>query len=107
GSALVAFPGADTTRDRLILMGSFLEPAIEKSSNDPSKNLNAGNRVFSFLFEWNPGTSLWEARPVFDGWQQFQGQNFYMQAVVFNRFLFCWSLQNDAEFRGKLKLLVS
>ena len=113
-STLVAFPQkeasttapqteASTTAllDRLFLMGSFKEFAIKE------KDLKPGNRIFSFLFEWHPGTGLWEGRPVFDGWQQFQGQNFYMQAVVFNRFLFCWSLRDDPTFIGKLNILVS
>ena len=96
-SALVAFG------DRLILMGSFQEWNDKRDSNVP-----LGNRIFSFLFEWHPGTALWEARPVFDGWQQFAGQNFYMQAVVYNRFLFCWSLPNDKNFTGgRLNILVS
>ncbi len=104
-SALVAFRQAEASEtaqsDRLLLMGSFKELAL--SGNDKDQ----GNRIFSFLFEWHPGTGLWEGRPVFDGWQQFQGQNFYMQAVVFNRFLFCWSLRNRPESIGKLNILVS
>ncbi|MBK7954125.1 MAG: hypothetical protein IPK02_09290 [Candidatus Accumulibacter sp.] len=104
-SALVAFRQAEASEtaqsDRLLLMGSFKELAIKGNDKDQ------GNRIFSFLFEWHPGTGLWEGRPVFDGWQQFQGQNFYMQAVVFNRFLFCWSLRNRPESIGKLNILVS
>jgi len=104
-SALVAFAPAESSGtaqlDRLFLLGSFKELAIKE------KDPNQGNRIFSFLFEWHSGTGLWEGRPVFDGWEQFQGQNFYMQAVVFNRFLFCWSLRNDPKFIGKLNILVS
>jgi hypothetical protein len=103
-SAFAAFSQVDpsgTARDRLLLMGSFKELAIKAGSPSP------GNRVFSFLFEWHPSTGLWEGRPVFDGWEQFQGQNFYMQAVVFNRFMFCWSLRNDPDFMGRLNILVS
>ncbi|MEF8719791.1 MAG: kelch repeat-containing protein [Candidatus Accumulibacter necessarius] len=104
-SALVAFRQTESPEmpqsDRLLLMGSFKELATNGNGKDQ------GNRIFSFLFEWHPGTGLWEGRPVFDGWQQFQGQNFYMQAVVFNRFLFCWSLLKDPESTGKLNILVS
>jgi hypothetical protein len=101
-SAFAAFAQAGTTQvDRLLLMGSFKELAIKAGTPSP------GNRVFSFLFEWHPSTALWEGRPVFDGWEQFQGQNFYMQAVVFNRFIFCWSLRNDPDFMGRLNILVS
>ena len=82
-------------------MGSFRELAMNGNNKDQ------GNRISSFLFEWHPGTCLWESRPVFDGWQQFQGQNFYMQAVFFNRFLFCWSLLNEPTFMGRLNILVS
>lgn len=104
-SALVAFRQTESSEtaksDRLLLLGSFKELAMNGQDKDQ------GNRIFSFLFEWHPGTGLWEGRPVFDGWQQFQGQNFYMQAVVFNRFLFCWSLLKDPESIGKLNVLVS
>jgi hypothetical protein len=104
-SALVAFRQTESSEtaesDRLLLIGSFRELAMAGDDKDQ------GNRIFSFLFEWHPGTGLWEGRPVFDGWQQFQGQNFYMQAVVFNRFLFCWSLPNDPNFIGRLNILVS
>jgi hypothetical protein len=104
-AALVAFPQTESSglrqTDRLFLMGSF------KEVTGTEKGRDQGNRIFSFLFEWHPGTGLWEGHPVFDGWQQFQGQNFYLQAVVFNRFLFCWSLLNDPKFIGKLNILVS
>jgi hypothetical protein len=104
-SALVSFRQPESSEmaeaDRLLLMGSFRELATNGNGKVQ------GNRIFSFLFEWHPGTGFWEGRPVFDGWQQFQGQNFYMQAVVFNRFLFCWSLRNDPKFIGRLNILVS
>jgi hypothetical protein len=91
GAALVARSRDMSGTDKLSLLGSFKE----------------GNRISSFLFEWHPGTGYWESYPVLDGWQQFQGENFYMQAVGFNRFLFCWSLQTDPGFTGKLNVLVS
>jgi hypothetical protein len=104
-SALVAFRQTESSEtadsDRLLLIGSFREVATNGNGKDQ------GNRIFSFLFEWHSGTGLWEGRPVIDGWQQFQGQNYYLQAVVFNRFLFCWSLQNDPKFIGRLNILVS
>jgi len=104
-SALLAFRQTESSEkaqsDRLLLMGSFKELAMNGNNKDQ------GNRISSYLFEWHPGTGLWEGRPVFDGWQQFQGQNFYMQAVVFNRFLFCWSLLNETKFMGRLNILVS
>ena len=85
---------------RLFMLGSFKETRLESGKD-------VGNRIFSFVFEWHRGTSYWEANPVFNGWQQFQGQNFYMQAVVFNSFLFCWSLPDDPKFKGTLNILVS
>jgi len=93
GAALVARSRDASGTDRLMLMGSFRE--------------KPGNRISSFLFEWHPGTGFWESYPVLDGWQQFQGENFYMQAIGFNRFLFCWSLRTDQGFKGKLNVLVS
>jgi hypothetical protein len=93
GAALVARSRDTSGTDKLSLMGSFKE--------------KEGNRISSFLFEWHPGTGYWESYPVLDGWQQFQGENFYMQAVSFNRFLFCWSLRTAERFKGKLNVLVS
>jgi hypothetical protein len=93
GAALVARSRDTSANEKLSLMGSFV-----------AEN---GNRISSFLFEWHPDTGFWESYPVLDGWQQFEGENFYMQAVSFNRFLFCWSLRTNEGFKGKLNVLVS
>jgi hypothetical protein len=103
GSALVAFPTdvSSEIADRLLLLGSFQEWATD----DTGKKL-LGNRISSFIFEWQWGHQYWELRPVFEGWQQFHGDNFYMQALVFNRFLFVWSLPPEIVTPLKLNILV-
>ena len=65
-----------------------------------------GNCISSFIFEWQWGDQVWLAQPVFEGWQQFQGDNFHMQALAFNRFLFVWSLKRRTKSRLKLNILV-
>ncbi len=106
GAAFVTSPRDDSSgpvqSDRLFLMGSFRETKLDGAKLD---GVN-GNRISSFLFEWHGGTSSWEVHPVFDGWQQYRGQTFYLQAIAFNHFLFCWSLQDDPRFKGKLNILV-
>lgn len=104
GATLVAFPpsvSAETqTSDRLFLIGSFLE------GDDSGTEKKTGSRVSSFLFEWLARKGFWEARPVFNGWQQFRGSNFYMHAVAFNGFLFLWSLQQVIDSTPKLNILI-
>ena len=104
GATLVVYPklgsSASNVGDRLFLTGSFLEWA---TGTPPSR----GNRVSSFLFEWHGLNLVWEERPVFNGWQQFRGENFYMQAISFNGFLFVWSLQPRISQALKLNILVS
>ena len=104
GATLVVYPklgsSPSNVGDRLFLTGSFLEWA---TGAPPSR----GNRVSSFLFEWHGLNLVWEERPVFNGWQQFRGENFYMQAISFNGFLFVWSLQPRINQALKLNILVS
>jgi hypothetical protein len=106
GSALVAYAsdvsaGDGAGYDRLFLIGSFKEWGNGRAGE------KLGNRISSFMFEWHSSTSVWEASPVFDGWQQFQGDNFYMQAVAYNRFLFVWSLRPMVDSTLKLNILIS
>ncbi len=104
GSALVAYSPTDEDNagpGRLFLIGSFMEWA------DGTAGGRLGNRVSSFMFEWYAVTGVWEARPVSNGWQQFQGQNFYMQAVAYNGFIFVWSLRRNIDSTLKLNILVS
>jgi hypothetical protein len=109
GATLVTYslpdsPGSRIS-DRLLLIGSFLEWAPGRQPQDGQQG-KSGNRVSSFLFEWQSLKLLWEANPAFKGWQQFRGDNFYMQAVAFNGFLFVWSLQPKIESTLKLNILV-
>lgn len=104
GATLVVDPklvsSESNVGDRLFLIGSFLEWAAGVPGSP-------GNRISSFLFEWHGLNEVWEERPVFNGWQQFRGENYYMQAVTFNGFLFVWSLQPSISQTLKLNILVS
>jgi len=104
GATLVVYPklgsSPSNVGDRLFLIGSFLEWA----AGGPGPR---GNRISSSLLEWHGLNLVWEERPVFNGWQQFRGENFYMQAVSFNGFLFVWSLQPRISQTLKLNILVS
>jgi len=51
-----------------------------------------GNRISSFQFEWQEKTERWESSPVASGWQQFEGENFSMQAVACNGFIYVYTL---------------
>jgi hypothetical protein len=92
--------------ERLILLGSFNEWQPNKTPNDESEPM-VGNRSSSFLFEWRERSRTWESNPVSDGWQQFQGENFSMQALAFNRFLYIYSLDQEALFPQGGKELVN
>ncbi|CAB1078652.1 hypothetical protein D1AOALGA4SA_6388 [Olavius algarvensis Delta 1 endosymbiont] len=105
GAALVSYEGtrgshapgvASLQPQRLFLGGTFLDAA------------NGGNRIASFIFEWQWRTMKWETRPIGDGWEQFGGNAFYMQAIAFNRFLFVWSLNTaiKASAPPKLNILI-
>ena len=106
GSSLVAYPQDDAGFDRVFLMGSFREWAEGMTEGKRSSTTRKGNRVSSFMFEWHSPKGQWEARPVLSGWQQFRGENFYMQAVAFNQFLFIWSLQASIDWTLKLNILI-
>jgi len=100
GAALVTFNASQAaTGQRLFLGGTFLEPAAAAKPN----------RTSSFIFEWQWSTEFWEARPVIDGWERFQGSRFYMQAIAFNSFLFVWSLHPDIDATSlpRLNILIS
>jgi hypothetical protein len=97
GCALVIFRSNASLPDRLFLLGSFQEWA---DAHTPGSDL--GNRISSFMFEWQWGKLAWEVQPIIEGWQQFHGDNFYMQAIAFNRCVFVWSLPSDIE--GELEM---
>jgi hypothetical protein len=97
GAALVSIDSDKAAGfQRLFMGGTFLENAT-----------GAPNRTSSFIFEWQWRNQIWEARPVIDGWERFEGSMFYMQSVSFNRFLFVWSLHTAiAKSRPKLNILI-
>ena len=99
GSALVAYSdGAEGAGERLMLLGSFLE---WKPSQSPSfvaslDQAKVGNRVSSFHFEWQEKKWIWESKPAGDSWQQFEGENFSMQTLAFNGFIYVYTLDATA-----------
>jgi hypothetical protein len=84
----------DTWHSRVFLAGTFLEPATSGKRN----------RHSSFIFEWHDANKVWQARSVGDGWQQFGGAAFYMQAIAFNTFIFIWSLHHELDPAAPPKL---
>src|SRR5262249_31753493 len=79
--------------DRLHLAGSF------KASTGDDKFVKT---LSAIVYSLCPERSTWEANPVSWGWEQFGGDPFLMQSIVFNRFWFFWSLnkalvQKDAD----------
>ncbi len=98
GSALLAYSdGTEGAVERLMLLGSFAEWKPDKSPSwvAPDK-AELGNRISSFHFEWLERTGRWESKPVVDGWQQFEGENFSMQTLAFNGFIYIYTLFGDA-----------
>jgi hypothetical protein len=83
--------------ERLYLAGTFLQ-------NAPNSNVSV-----SRLYEWQPDNKKWEAEEVGRGWDRFEGSEFYMHAVSFNRFLFLWSMHRTPEYQRapRLNVLIS
>ena len=69
----------------LLLAGSFWVPESATSAGSLSAH----------VFRLYPDRFLWEDNPVSWGWEQFGGSYFLIRSVVFNRFLFFWSLYQD------------
>ncbi len=82
---------------RVFLAGTFLEPAAPAPGSKAKRNLHS-----SFLFEWHGRNRKWERRSVGDGWQQFEGDPFYMQAVCFGGFIYVWSVHAMLESKDAL-----
>jgi hypothetical protein len=79
GATLVSAAGSASKPPALFLLGSFVQ-----SDN--------GNRIVSLSLESKRLSKVWQQNPVIDGWEQFEGGFYYMQAVAFNGFIFVWSL---------------
>ena len=91
GGAAASGSEGPTTPARLFLGGTFLED-------------EHSNRIRSLIFELKRRTNVWQQSPVIDGWEQFEGGFFYMQAVAFNGFLFVWSLLSNISKSAPPKL---
>lgn len=101
GSALVAYSdGAERARERLILIGSFLEwkPGHSPGLVPSLDQAKVGNRISSFHFEWQEKKEVWECKPVADGWQQFEGENFAMQTLALNGFIYVYTFDANAMY---------
>lgn len=91
GSAMVTLPGTESgDPERLFLMGSFQQ--------------QDSNRVSSHMFEWHSEKQTWQEQPVLVGWQQFQGELFYMQAISHKSYLLVYSIHPLIEHSKPPKL---
>lgn len=88
--------------DGLHLAGSF--NARTRGGNPPEAD--AGATLSAMVYSLCPDRFLWEANPVSFGWEQFGGDPFLMQSIVFNRFWFLWSLFQDIQTAPKLNIFI-
>ena len=84
----------------LHLAGSF------KSGTKPDARDYNGATLSEMVYSLSPERFLWEANPVSWGWEQFAGNTFLMQSIVFNRFWFFWSLFQDIQTAPKLNIFI-
>ncbi len=84
----------------LHLAGSFKSGTKADATNYDGATLS--EMVYSLSVE----RLLWEANPVSWGWEQFGGNTFLMQSIVFNRFWFFWSLFQDIRTAPKLNIFI-
>jgi hypothetical protein len=99
GSALVAYSdGVEGANPRLMLLGSFLEwkPGHSPGFVPALDQAKVGNRISSFHFEYQEKKDVWESKPVGDGWQQFEGENFAMQTLALNGFIYVYTFDASA-----------
>ncbi|MBC8031866.1 MAG: hypothetical protein H7Z16_17420 [Pyrinomonadaceae bacterium] len=90
--------------DGLHLAGSFKAKTKAGASQDDA---DAGAATLSaMVYSLYPDRFLWEANPVSWGWEQFGGNTFLMQSIVFNRFWFFWSLFQDIQTPPKLNVFI-
>jgi hypothetical protein len=86
--------------DGLHLAGSF------KSGTRADPTDYNGARLSAMVYSLSAERLLWEANPVSWGWEQFGGNTFLMQSIVFNRFWFFWSLFQDIQTAPKLNVFI-
>jgi len=84
----------------LHLAGSF------KSGTKANAADYNGATLSELVYSLSPERFLWEANPVSWGWEQFGGNTFLMQSIVFNRFWFFWSLFQDIQTAPKLNIFI-
>ena len=82
-----------------MLAGTFRQSFLQAGKE-------AGNISISRLYTWQRRNSTWEAEEVGHGWERFEGSDFYMQAIAFNRFIFLWSLHSDVSPANRPRLNV-
>ncbi|MFY9620654.1 MAG: kelch repeat-containing protein [Pyrinomonadaceae bacterium] len=86
--------------DGLHLGGSF-----KSGSKTNPADLN-GATLAEMVYSLSVRRYLWEANPVSWGWEQFGGNTFLMQSIVFNRFWFFWSLFQNIKTAPKLNIFI-
>ena len=75
-------------------------------AQDTGKTNFTGATLSAIVYSLCPERFLWEANPVSWGWEQFGGDAFLMQSIVFNRFWFFWSLKHNMERVPKLNVFI-
>jgi hypothetical protein len=65
-----------------------------------------GATLSEMVYSLSAERFLWEANPVSWGWEQFGGNTFLMQSIVFNRFWFFWSLFQNIRTAPKLNIFI-
>lgn len=85
---------------RLHLAGTF-----KNGEKDEDEKIVRGT-ISAHVFSLCADLSLWEDNPVSWGWEQYGGNPFLMQSIIFNRFLFFWSLYQNIETVPKLNIFI-
>ncbi|MBZ5555974.1 MAG: hypothetical protein LAO77_01735 [Acidobacteriia bacterium] len=93
----------NTLDDHLLLAGSFL--VSETKPGSAGTQVGAG-RLSSHVFTLHPDRFVWEDSPVSWGWELFGGNPFLMRSLVFNGFLFFWSIYRDIDDPPKLNIFI-
>ncbi len=106
------------TRDILQVLAREIGRLSDSENEDTKKTLTAlkgnsgdatnfnGATLSAMVYSLCPERLLWEANPVSWGWEQFGGNPFLMQSIVFNRFWFFWSLNKTIKGVPKLNVFI-
>jgi hypothetical protein len=85
--------------------GLHLAGSFKLGTKADAKDYN-GAVLSEMVYSLSVERLLWEANPVSWGWEQFGGNTFLMQSIVFNRFYFFWSLFQNIRTAPKLNIFI-